>query len=718
VRQAIGVAVCLVLAVAAAAVDKDVASVLARRNYWAFQKPAKAPVPQGATNPIDAFILEGLRAKKLAPSPPLDRARLLRRVTYDLTGLPPAPGEIDLFLQDKSADAYEKVVDRLLASPHYGERWALRWLDVVRYADTNGYEADGLRPQAWRYRDYVVRAFNSDKPYDRFVQEQIAGDELFPGNTEALIATGFNRCGPIHMVGGNQDKEVSRQEVLTEMTGAVGSVFLGLTVGCARCHNHKFDPILQSDYYRLQALFASTVAKDADISTPEQKAAYEQAKKEYEAKLKPIQKQLAAIEKPYRDAISGARKAKLEAKYLAALETPADKRTAEQKQLAKDADDQIKPAWNDIVDAMAAAERERRATLRREMHEIERSKPEPAPAAFAVTDSETAPPTHILKVGDPKAKLAQVEPGLLTVMDDHSEVPQAAIGRRAALAKWLASPENPLAARVMVNRIWQFRMATGLVATPNDFGVLGARPSNQKLLDWLAAEFVEHNSSVKHIDRLIVLSKTYQQAGADDAAKAKVDPDNKLYWRMNRKRLEGEAIRDAVLAVSGQLNPRTAGPPVRLPIEPEVYDLIFTEGERDGLWPVTPGESEHFRRSLYLLNKRTVRLPMMMAFDQPDTMTSCPVRLASTHALQALSLFNSDFMREQSNTFAARLERECGQASGAPSDFCIRRAYKLALARAPQPPEMAMARKYFQSGGVLSDFCLALLNRNEFVYVP
>jgi len=258
--------------------DKDVASVIARRHYWAFQKPVKNVVPDiqspWVRNPVDAFILEALQEKKLSPSQPLDREHLLRRVTFDLTGLPPEPGEIDAFLRDKSPDAYQKVVDRLLASPHYGERWALRWLDVARYADTNGYELDEQRPQSWRYRDYVVEAFNADKPYDRFVKEQIAGDELDPANHEALIATGFHRAGPIHLVGGNQDEEANRQEIVTEMSGAIGSVFLGLTVGCARCHNHKFDPILQSDYYRLQAIFASTDLKDTEIATADQKAAY------------------------------------------------------------------------------------------------------------------------------------------------------------------------------------------------------------------------------------------------------------------------------------------------------------------------------------------------------------------------------------------------------------------------------------------------------------
>jgi hypothetical protein len=267
----------------------------------------------------------------------------------------------------------------------------------------------------------------------------------------------------------------------------------------------------------------------------------------------------------------------------------------------------------------------------------------------------------------------------------------------------------------MVNRIWQLRMGTGIVATLNDFGVLGQRPTNQKLLDWLAVEFIEHNWSVKTIDRTIVTSSAYQQASAvDGASQAKIDPDNKLYWRMNRKRLEGELIRDAVLAISGALNPRLGGKPVRVPIEQEVYDVIFTEGERDGLWPVTPGESEQHRRSLYLLNKRTVRLPLMTAFDQPDTMTSCPLRPVSTHALQALSLFNSDFMREESNRFAARLERECGRDRG----FQLRRAYKLALARTPRTVEMKLGEKFLEDGGTLADFCLALMNRNEFVYVP
>lgn len=698
---------------------KDEAFIGKRRSYWAFQKPARPDVPQLESawikTPVDAFLAEALEAKKLAPSPPLNRGHLLRRITLDLTGLPPTPAETDAFLKDRSARAYEKVVDRLISSPAYGERWALRWLDVVRYADTNGYELDAERPHAWRYRDYVVRAFNSDKPYDRFIKEQIAGDELFPGDREALIATGFHRAAPIHLVGGNQDEEMNRQEVLTEMTGAIGSVFLGLTVGCARCHNHKFDPIPQSDYYRLQAVLAGTEGKDIEIASAEAKAAYEKAKKQYEERLAPIKKQIAEIEKPYRDQIREEKMARLEPKYRDVLAIPEKERNEEQKKLAKAAKTQVDATWDEVVGRLSQSDKEKRAALRRQMHEIELTEPDPPETAYAVANMDKAPQAYILRIGDPKNRIAPVEPGLLAVLGGNEvDMPAGSAGRRSALANWLASPENPLTARVMVNRIWQFRMGTGLVATPNDFGLLGQRPTNRKLLDWLATEFVARNWSVKAIDRMIVLSSAYRQSSAIDPDKAKIDPDDKLYWRMNRKRLEGETIRDSVLAVSGTLNPEMGGKPVRTPIEKEVYDLIFSEAEPDNLWPLLPDPRSYHRRSLYLLNKRTVRLPLLANFDQPDTMTSCPVRPTSTHALQALSLMNSDFMHEQSEAFAHRLENDCKHRRGCE----VREAYKLALARTPVRAEIQMAGRFFARGGLLPDFCLALLNRNEFVYIP
>jgi hypothetical protein len=683
---------------------KEKAWINARRNFWAFQNPQRPDVPelrsQWIRNPVDAFVLEQMQTAKIKPAPELDRARLLRRVALDLTGLPPTPGELDLFLADKSPDAYEKVVDRLLASPQYGERWAQRWLDVVRYADTNGYELDLERPQAWRYRDYVVKAFNTDKPYDRFIKEQIAGDELFPGDKEALVATGFHRAGPIHLVGGNQDEEMNRQEVLTEMTGAVGSAFLGLTVGCARCHNHKFDPILQSDYYRLQAVLAATDLKDVDIATPEEKASFDAAKAAYDAQAKPIEEQIKQIEAPYKEKLRAAKREKLEPQYLAALAIPEAQRDKEQKRLAKEGEDQINPPWDEVLATLSPEDRARRTALRQQLHKVELSTPDPAPAAYAVANMEKAPETHILKVGDYKHKLGEVDPGFLSIITPDADVPKNPQGRRTALANWLASPDHPLTTRVMVNRIWQFRMGTGLVSTPNDFGAMGGRPSNAKLLDWLATEFVAEGWHVKKIDRLIMTSSAYRQEAT------------------LRRRLEAEEIRDSILAASGLLNPRMGGKPVRVPIEKEVYDLIFTEYEADNLWPLDPDKQEQYRRSLYLLNKRTVRLPMMANFDQPDAMTSCAMRPSSTHALQALTLMNSDFMTEQSHAFAARLTRECGTKD----EGCqIRRAYKLTLARSPRPAEMTQAHEFLAKDAKpnsLPLFCLALLNRNDFVYLP
>jgi hypothetical protein len=700
--------------------DKEAKFIGNRGRYWAFQK-APQPVPPAVSGPevrtpIDAFILTALRAKNLRTSEPLDRTQLIRRVSFDLTGLPPTPAEIEAFIRDRSLGAYEKLVDRLLASPHYGERWAMKWLDVVRYADTNGFESDAERPHAWRYRDYVVDAFNHDKPYDRFIREQIAGDELFRGNTEALIATGYARAGSEHIVGGNIDPDVSRQEVLTEIATSVGQTFLGLTINCARCHNHKFDPILQADYYRLQAVFAGAKGKDVEIGNEEEKISWKEADKAYRQRLKPVQDALDSLAKPYKDKLIAERLAMLDKPLQEAWNTPKEKRTPEQKKLADNAKQQITPAWDAVLAAMTAEDREKRAGLRAKLHEIEMTQPDPLPKAYAyVNTGEAAPQSFVLRMGDPKNPLEPVEPSAPRVLRASFEARQSQPGRRSEFANWLASPENPLTARVMVNRIWQFRMGQGIVRTANDFGVMGDRPSNQALLDWLAAEFVSRRWSVKAIDRLIVTSSVYQQSAAPDREREAIDPENRLFWRMNRKRMEGETIRDAVLATTGSLNPKLGGRPVRVPIEPEVYDLIFTEHERDGLWPVNPDKTVQDRRSLYLYNKRGVRLPLLSAFDQPDAITSCPVRPVSTHALQALSLFNSDFMQQQSRAFAARLAKECRKENHSCE---VKLAWNLALGRAPTRAEQDLSKKFFARGGTVAEMCLALLNRNAFVYVP
>jgi hypothetical protein len=722
------------------------------RGHWAFLKPERPATPQvraagWVRNPVDAFILAALEREGLGPSPPAARAALLRRVTFDLIGLPPAPAEIDAFLRDDRPDAYQRVVDRLLASPHYGERWAQHWLDVVRYAESNGYEADLERPHAWRYRDYVIRSLNEDKPYDRFVTEQLAGDQVARSrdaraNAELLIAAGFHRCGPVHLTSGNTDPDINRQEVLTEMTNGVGAALLGLTIGCARCHDHKFDPVSQADYYRLQAYFAAAQPKDVDIATAEERQAHDARLKEIKARIVPLEKEVARIDVPHQKRLQEAKKVRLEPAHRGALAVEPAKRTPEQKKLAAEADTLIKVTWDEIVAALGPVERRQRAELRERIHALEAQLPPPAAHAWSVADAPSVPVTYLLKRGDPKRKGPAVQAAPPRVLFAENQAP---VADRAALARWLTSRDHPLTARVLVNRLWQHHFGRGLVATPNDFGLRGTRPSHPQLLDWLACEFIAKGWSIKHVHRLLVLSNTYQQSSALDAnppARAK-DPDNRLLGRMNRQRLEGEALRDNVLAVAGTLNRRIGGSVVRVPLEPEVYELIFTEGEPDGLWLATLDPREHHRRSIYLFAKRNVRLPVLEAFDQPDTLTSCPVRPVSTYAPQALILLNGPLIQEQSKAFAARMLR----LSPSEETQQVQWAYQLAIGRSPTEQEMHLAQEFLAAqkllirarlrerervdlpadvpegldpaqSAALADFCLALMNRNEFLYVP
>lgn len=751
----------------AGAFRKDRKLTAEQRNAWAFTVPFRHPTPKVSRqawvrNPIDAFVLAKLEANGIAPAPPADKRTLLRRVTFDLTGLPPTPEELRAFLADNTSTAYEKVVRRLLASPRYGERQAQHWLDVVRFAETNGYELDAEREQAWRYRDYVINAFNNDKPYDRFILEQLAGDELDPLNFEAQVATGFLRAGPQHVVAGNQDEKLNRQEWLTEAMLGTSSAFLGLTIGCARCHDHKFDPILQADFYRMQAFFAATDSTDFTNYSASDKEAFDAAMKAHQARLKPIKEQLAIIEKPYEEQIQAAKRKTIETKYLAALAIPQDKRTKEEQKLANYGERMLEVKYEDLLAVMPADVRERRAALRRQMHALQFEAPPPLPKALAVSDRLSPVPTmYVLKLGDVHSPLRSVEPRFLTVMLPEDAPPVAAVapvtyrdragtvqqstGRRLTLARWLARPDHPLTARVMMNRLWQQHFGRGIVATPNDFGRNGAPPAHPELLDWLAIEFTSSGWSLKHMHELIVLSNAYQQADTGNpisrAQAYKTDPDNKLLWRQNRQRLDAEAIRDAILAVSGTLTEQLGGPPVRVPLDPEVYETIFTEYEPDNLWPVTPELKQHTRRSLYLFRKRNVKLPMLVAYDQPDLMSSCGARAVSIHSLQALTLMNSEFMLQQAQALAKRLFHETDSEQAR-----IVRLYELALARAPKATEVQAARSFLgQQTAIIRqrvakgeaivrmaelprtmnaanaaawvDLCLATLNLNEFVYV-
>jgi hypothetical protein len=731
-----------------------------KRAHWAFQPPKRPDLPAVKEaawfkNPIDLFILSSLEEASFPHAPEADRIALIRRVTFDLTGLPPTPLEVETFLEDPRPDAYERLVDRLLASPRYGERWAQHWLDLAHYADSNGFELDAERPDAWRYRDWVVKALNADMPYDRFLGLQLAGDELEPGDPDALIATGFGRCGPREVVGGNIDPAVRRQSELTEVTGTVGSVFLGLTIGCARCHDHKFDPLPTTDYYRLQSFFAASKLVDLPIASRAENDAYNAARKAIGEPLGPLKKQMAELEAPYREALLAKKRAMLSEEEKAILAIPAKERNLAQRKVAEGAKVLLKIDWEEVAAAVAAnpehhATRER---LKREIHAIEREMPRPPAQAMALVDREkTAPETFVFRRGEVKnrgPRVAPRPPGILLAAQPGDSFPQtiaagdgaSTTGRRLALARWLTRPDNPLTARVIVNRLWHHHFGRGIVATPSDLGVRGELPTHPELLDWLATELVAQGWQLKPVHRLMVTSATYRQASkVPQSRMATEDPENTLFWRMNRRRLEAESLRDAMLAVAGELNPKAGGPGVLVPIEREVEDLIFTEAEVVDLWPETPDPREHARSSLYLFRKRNVRYPMFDAFDSPDTQTACPQRTVSTHPLQSLVLLNSDFAIDRAKVLAGRLFRE----SGGRTEAQIRRAYRIVLARDPSEQERTQGRSFLESQAQLLrqakhplaqpswtpegtdraeaaawvDFALAMLNRNEFLYVP
>jgi Protein of unknown function (DUF1553)/Protein of unknown function (DUF1549) len=730
------------------------------RAHWAYQPVIRVDPPAvkqtgWARNPIDRFILAEQESLGVSHAPAADRVALFRRVTFDLTGLPPTFREAAAFLADQRPDAYERLVDRLLASPHYGQRWAQHWLDLAHYADTNGFELDAERPDAWRYRDWVVSALNADLPYDRFLTLQLAGDDLAPADRAALVATGFCRCGPREVVGGNIIPEVKRQSELSEITGTVGSVFLGLTIACARCHDHKFDAIPTTDYYRLQAFFASSELADVPIASESEKGAFAAAKKAVEKKVEPFKKELAILEAPYQAGLRAQKLATLSEDEHVVMTTPANKRTPAQKRLAQGLETSLRVTWEEVAAAVAKNPRHqaRREELKRAIYEIERELPRPPAHAMALVDRKNkVSDTFVLRRGDPKNLGPKVDPRppgvILASQPPGSFTPECIVpseqktGRRAGLAKWLAAPANPLTARVIVNRLWQHHFGRGIVATPSDFGTHGEAPSHPHLLDWLASELVADGWRLKPLHRLLVTSAAYRQSSTASAAGAADDPENVLLSHMNRRRLDAEGVRDAMLAVSGELNLKMEGPGILAPLEKEVKDLIFTEAEVVDLWPVDPAPAEHARRSLYLFRKRNVRYPLFDAFDAPDTQTACPRRQSSTQALQALELLNSDFAAGRAQRLAARAPREAGPRV----EDRIRRTYHLVLARDPRPREIERATAFVRNqtdfierqaradksprlrpegdGWINAaeaawvDFSLALLNSNEFLYVP
>lgn len=530
---------------------------------WAFVPVKKVNPPSDDSSwpatSIDRFIRAEQRQRGLSAAKQADKRILIRRITFDLTGLPPTPEEVKAFVADSSADAWPRLIDRLLASPSYGERWGRHWLDVVRYADTGGFETDLPYPNAWRFRDYVIRSFNADKPFDRFIQEQVAGDELWPEDAEAVTATALYCVGPVLPEAALTDRRLEH-EWLTDAADTAGAAFLGLTYGCARCHNHKYDPITQKDYFALQAVFA-------------------------------------ASDRPFPHKIR---------------------------------DTRIKALNSLLSDAPIPNEKfsDPRCTVRTEdqtgFHLFHRGKPLPVHRL------------HRGELNKPREEICSAFPAFLSSKANNPNLDNVpAHRRRAALARWLSSPENPLTARVLVNRVWGWHFGQGIVRTPNDFGAQGEAPTHPQLLDWLAHDFVGHGWKLKRLHRLILMSRTYCQSNIAEGPGMQLDLENRLLWHFPRRRREGEAVRDNLLAYAGTLNRKMYGPPVVPPLNAVELAGLFDAG---GKWPVTKDTAEHARRSIYVLVRRTFLHPLLASFDPPEVMTSCPRRMQTVVPAQALAL--------------------------------------------------------------------------------
>jgi hypothetical protein len=706
-----------------------------QKRWWAIQPVREQTPPLPNVSRIDAFVHAKLRDKGIAPNAPADKVTLLRRATLDLTGLPPTPEETQAFVQDSSAGAFAKVVDRLLASPRYGERWGRHWLDLARYADSEGFKADETRPNIWRYRDYVIKSFNDDKPYDRFVQEQLAGDEMFPGNAEALVATGFNRHFPDEYNARNLMQR--RQELLNDITDVVGSTFMGLTFGCARCHDHKFDPILHKDYYRLQSFFVGLHIDDRAELVPAQ------AQLDYRAKLRAwseatadVRKEIAAVLKAQRDFRFKENFDKFPEDVQESVTTRGEMRTPMQWQMYYKAMPQLAFDDQEVAKGLKGEARAAYLKLEAKLRTFDHLKPADLPIGMTmVEDSAAVPATHVLRGGAYDAAEAEVRPGFLSILDPSDVVVPASIagksGRRTALAKWLTSAENPLTARVMVNRVWHYHFGRGLVGTPSDFGLMGDRPSHRELLDDLAYRFVRGGWSIKQLHREIMLSATYRQSSESSEAAAKLDPENKLLWKYNRRRLEGESIRDSMLASSGLLNAKMYGPGVFPPLPAGV--------ETRGGWKKDEAVEETRRRSIYIFVRRNTRYPMLEAFDMPDTHESCSRRNQTVTPSQALELMNNDLVLDWSKGLASRVLNDAGLSREAMVD----RAYRLVYSRAASEEEKRLASEFFArhtpilearpgplavpaplpegvkpiEAAVLVDLCHALYSSNEFLYI-
>ena len=730
------------------------------RSFWAFRKPDAAPVPgvrdqDRVRTPIDAFVLAKLEAEGLGLSPDESRPALMRRAYFDLTGLPPTPEEMEKFLSDSRPDAYERLVNRLLESPHYGERWGRHWLDLMGYTDITGFDNDlhttNLFEGFWRYRDWVVEALNQDKPYDRFLTEQLAGDELVdwrsarqytPETVRLLTATGYMRSSMDRTDSDIVNLPGERYSVIFDLVERVSTGLLGLTAGCARCHSHKFDPIPQRDYYRLMAVFTPAFnpmrwkqPKDRflpDVSRAEEES-IERHNAEIDAPQKKLKEKLADLHKPYEEMLLDKKlepiSDEIRSDVKTAWQTPEEKRDEIQKYLAEKfgtllevKPEEVKKALSEEHKAEAAVFQKKIDSLegyRRSFNRIE-----------ALFDVGPPPVTRLLQRGDIESPGPRVTPGGLAVLSPPGEEsirkPEETRGEtsgyRLGLAKWLTSRDHPLTARVMVNRVWHHLMGRGIVATPGNFGRNGSPPTHPELLDWLAVDFMENGWSVKRLIRTITNSSVYRQAlrQPDGVPGETVDPGNLLLWRMNLKRLEAETIRDAILAASGRLDRSLGGTPALL--EFDAAGLQTVGGEE-------PNTRNPLRRSLYILARRNYPLNFLEAFDYPKITVNCTRRVNSVTPIQSLTLMNDPFVVEEAGHLARRVRDLAGEN---PEDS-VRMAYLLTLSRQPEPEEIRIGRDHLRtqernyvlanvtpekaSQAALSNLCQTLFATNEFLYL-
>jgi hypothetical protein len=672
-------------------------------DIWAYQPMRRYPVPKAALdparvqNPIDAFLQEKLAAQGIQRlAPPADKHTLLRRISFDLTGLPPRPEAIEAILKDGSADAFARLIERLLGSPYYGEQQARHWLDVVRYADTSGFANDFERPNAWRYRDYVVRSFNADKPFDRFVMEQLAGDELDPDDPEMLIAVGFLRMGPWEHTGMSV-AAVTRQDFLDDVTHSVGVTFLGQGLRCARCHDHKFDPVPTKDYYRLQAVFAPTQFAERAVPflSSENTSGFTDSRAAVEARLRKAKADQDALRRKSDGAIA----AFLKARGVAGLTDlpPQDRPLRERYGLS------------DLELSVIRIQRKRIEYFERELLRFQ---------PFALTayngplngyastklinpvppDRHGAlPVVHILPGGSLAHPAEAVTPGVLSVTGRPAagnRIPQTAEGRRLALARWIASPNNPLSARVIVNRVWQQHFGTGLVATPNNFGRMGKRPTHPALLDWLAIWFTENGWSLKKLHRLILTSAAYRQSGQhpDMEKLHQVDPNNGLLAYFPPRRLAAEEIRDAMLAAGGELNSEMGGPGIFPEINWEVaLQPRHVMGSVAPAYQPSPRPRQRNRRTLYAFRYRNLADPIQEVFNRPGSEISCERRDESTVTPQVFALFNGTFAHDRALALAADLEKQAGDLDGR-----VRAAFRRCYGREPTADEVTLCRAHVE----------------------